>query len=210
MKISRLSVFSLLQLICVFAWTNFAQAAIVHDIPSLTSITFYETTSNITAYTFGLSSSQLTTQLASLGSGSYDFYGVAGHEYYDVFYSNADGSLNTNGEYITVEAVYDFGLPSGGGLNIAEIGLNFSNGTSVFANSVVSFMALGNNAIPEDVGNAVDGNLSTYTTMGNTLGQSDRLRITVNPVPIPGAFILLCSCLAGLGVIRSQRRYRPL
>ena len=33
--------------------------------------------------------------------------------------------------------------------------------------------------IPGDVGLAIDGNLQTHTTMGNTIGQTQRLRVTL-------------------------------
>ena len=35
------------------------------------------------------------------------------------------------------------------------------------------------NAVPSLVGNAIDGTLLTHTVMGNTVGQSERLRVTL-------------------------------
>src|SRR5207248_2537978 len=91
--------------------------------------------------------------------------GVPGAEFYDVFYSDWDGHPNPGGQFVTIEAVYPYGAPSGGGLNIAKVDFN---GTGPFANSVASFVALGDNALPKNVGFAVDGNLLTFTTMGST------------------------------------------
>ena len=41
------------------------------------------------------------------------------------------------------------------------------------------FLGLQENAIPSSVGNATDGNLLTHTTMGNTIGQNEQLRVTL-------------------------------
>src|SRR5512136_2066101 len=156
-----------------------AHAVPVHDISELVSITFWERTggSGPTPYTFGVDSAQLTTRLVDpLGTGNSDFGGVPGHEFYDVFYSDVNGAFDVNGEYLTIEGVFDVGFPAGGGLNLAEIGLNFSGTPTEFGNWVASFVALGNNAIPSSVGLAIDGDLQTNTTMGNTIGQSERLR----------------------------------
>ena len=120
-----------------------------------------------------------------------------------MFYSESDGIFHLDGEFITVEAIFDYPL-HGGGLNLAEIKLNFADGTSRYCVSVASFVALGDNAIPSSVGYAVDGDLMTYTTIGNTKGTSERLRVTVNPVPIPGTLLLLWGGLAGLGLIRRK------
>lgn len=159
-----------------------AQAIPVRDIPNLASITFWERTGGTgpTPFTFGVNSTQLTTRLADpLTTTNSDFGGVPGREFYDVFYSDANGLFNLNGEYLTIEGVFDVGLPSGGGLNLAEIGLNFAAAPTEFGNFVASFVALGNNASPGDVGNAIEGDLQTHTTMGNTIGQTERLRVTL-------------------------------
>ena len=70
-------------------------------------------------------------------------------------------------------------LPAGGGLNLAEISLNFTDATVEYGNYVASFVALGDNAVPENVDFAIDGDLQTHTTMGNTVGQIERLRVTL-------------------------------
>jgi phage shock protein PspC (stress-responsive transcriptional regulator) len=151
-------------------------------LPGLLTVTFFEATSSVAAYTFDVDNSPLTERLSDpLGFSNSDFCGVCtgSGEYYDVFYSDADGSFNIDGHFITVEAVWARQLPSGGGLNLAEARLDFDGGSQVFFKSVSSFVALGNNAHPETVGRAVDGDTLTATTMGNTVGQSQRLRVTV-------------------------------
>lgn len=139
-------------------------------------LTFWESTGSLTPYTLGLP--QLTAKLTSLNASSNDFQGASG-EYYDVFFSDWDGTFNPNGAYVTVEAVYNQQSPNGGGLNIARVDLNTTSG-SIFADSLISFVGLGDNYIPTDVIKAVDGLLTTDTTMGNTVNQGNRrLRITL-------------------------------
>jgi hypothetical protein len=160
----------------------------IRDIPGLTSITFWESTGALpTSPSFLVSGSQLSTKLSgTLSSTNRDFEGVTGGEFYDVFYSDWSGTPNPSGQFVTVEAVSRAGAPSGGGLNIARVDFN---GTGKFASSVASFVALGNNAMPNDVGKAVDvdPNALTTTTMGNTIGQTQRLRVTVG---------FPCACVA--------------
>jgi hypothetical protein len=152
----------------------------IRNITDLTSITFWESTSATpTSPMFEVGSAQLSTKLSgTLSSTNRDFEGVTGSEFYDVFYSDWDGAPNSLGEFVTIEAVWPVGAPRGGGLNIARVDFD---GTGKSANSVASFVALGDNALPNNVGNAVDvdPNVLTDTTMGNTIEQTQRLRVTV-------------------------------
>lgn len=163
---------------------------VLRNLPKLQSITFLEGTGAITAKGPYLPASlTLTTQRATLGSGagtSNDFEGVPLTELYDVFYSTWNGSVDPFGKFVTIEALYSVST-GGGGLNIAAVRLDFPSGPR-FANSVMSFVALGNNAIPLDVGKAVDNNVTTATSMGSTSTPPPtpprRLRITLGfPCP---------------------------
>ncbi|MDD5389175.1 MAG: PEP-CTERM sorting domain-containing protein [Gallionellaceae bacterium] len=189
------------------------QAGPVHDIPNLDSITFWERTggSAPTAYTFAVNSSQLTSRLSDpLSASNNDFAGVPSHEFYDVFYSNASGTFDINGEFLTIEGFFDMELPWFGGLNLAEIALNFLGTPTEYGNWVASYVALGNNAEPGTVGLAIDGDLQTHTTMGNTIGQTERLRLTLGfnsssgpaPIPEPNVLILLVTGLLALNLLR--------
>jgi hypothetical protein len=153
----------------------------VKDLPNLESITFYERTGGVAPdpFTFLVGGLELTVRLADpLAIGNFDIDGATG-EFYDVYYSDEDGQFQLDGSYLTISGTFGAALPAGGGLNLAEIGLNFSDQSVEYGNYVASFVALGDNAAPQNVDLAIDGDLQTHTTMGNTVGQMDRLRVTL-------------------------------
>lgn len=153
----------------------------VRKIPGLASITYYERSGGTepTAYTFTVDGPEMTTKIATLDDANHDIKGVS-TELYDVYYSNEAGEFELDGRYLTISGVFLHALPAGGGLNLAEIVLNYTGGTKEFGNYVASSVALGDNAAPATVDNCIDGDLQTHTTMGNTVGAGDgRLRITL-------------------------------
>ena len=102
--------------LCLLLLPAWAQAGPVRDLPGLVSVSFWERTGGTapTEFSFALDSTELTTRLADpLGPGNFDMSG-ASTEYYDVFYSNADGTFSLDGEYLTIEGVFEQGLPAGG------------------------------------------------------------------------------------------------
>lgn len=154
----------------------------VRMLPGLVSITFYERTGGMApdAFTFTVDGPELTVRLVDpLAVGNFDIDGATG-EFYDVYYSDEDGNFELDGRYLTISGTFGQALPAGGGLNLAEIGLNFDSETE-FGNYVASYVILGDNAAQPDgnVDNAIDGDLQTHTTMGNTVGAADRLRVTL-------------------------------
>lgn len=206
-------------LLVLLGVTGAAHAVAVRAIPDLVSVTFYERTGGVepSAWTFSVYGPELTTRLADpLSATNRDFFGVPTTEYYDVYYSDPDGTFNLDGEYLSIEGVYGGTSPGGGGLNLAEIALNFSGAPAEYGNFVASYLALGSNAFPQSVGNAIDGNLLTHTTMGNTVGTTQRLRVTLgflsssgpppSVVPIPAAGLLLLSSLAGIGWLARRKQ----
>jgi hypothetical protein len=202
-----MKVLGLTLLVLLLGLPGWAQALPVRDIPGLVSISFWERTggSAPTESVFAVDGTELTTRLEDpLGAGNHDISGATS-EYYDVFYSNADGSFNLAGEYLTIEGVFQQSLPSGGGLNLAEIGLGFDGAAVEFGNFVANFFAFGDNALPETVVRAIDGDLQTHTTMGNTIDAPERLRVTLGfasssgTVPEPSTSVLIG--LAALGVL---------
>jgi len=153
----------------------------VRAIPGLASITFYERTggSEPTAYEFTVNGPELTTRLDDpLGESGFDIAG-ASTEYYDVYYSDEQGGFELDGSYLTISGVFEIALPAGGGLNLAEIALNYVDSMPEYGNYVASYVALGDNTDESSVGKCIDGDLQTHTTMGNTVGASERLRLTL-------------------------------
>lgn len=147
----------------------------------LDSITFWERSGGDapTAYTFALNGPELTTKLPDpMSDASHDIKGVP-TEYYDVYYSDADGVFDIDGSYLTISGVFEQALPAGGGLNLAEIGLNYTDATTEYGNYVASYVVLGDNQVEANVDRCIDNDLQTHTTMGNTVGQTDRLRVTL-------------------------------
>jgi hypothetical protein len=120
----------------------------------------------------------MTAKLPALSDSAHDIKGVS-TEFYDVYYSNKEGDFELDGRYLTISGVFEYALPAAGGLNLAEIVLNYEDDKKEFGNYVASFLAIGDNAAPETVPNCIDGDLQTHTTMGNTVGSMNRLRITL-------------------------------
>lgn len=153
----------------------------VRMIPGLISITFYERSGGDapTPYTFAVDGPELTAILPDpLTDASRDIKGVD-TEFYDVYYSDQDGVFDIDGRYLTISGQFQYALPAGGGLNLADIALEFEGAPTEFGNHVASFVALGDNAAPETVELTIDGDLQTHTTMGNTVGATERLRVTL-------------------------------
>ncbi|HWP45272.1 MAG TPA: BACON domain-containing protein, partial [Blastocatellia bacterium] len=154
----------------------------VRRLPGLQSLTFYERTGGTAPnpFTFAAGGPELAQRLPSpLGPANSDFRGTT-REFYDVFYSDQDGTFNPDGRYVSIECVFD---QQDGALNIAEVSLNFVGGRVENFNRLASFLALGSTAAPATAANAVDGDLQTHTTLGDTLGQSGRLRLTLSFIP---------------------------
>jgi hypothetical protein len=152
----------------------------VHDIPGLKSITFYETTGMVTEYTFTVLGPELNNQLADpLSMANRDIQGTS-VEFYDVYYSEEDGTFNPDGSYLTIAGSFGAKLPAGGGLNLAEISLNYEDNSVEYGSFLASFLGLGDNYAPGSEPNAIDGKLETHTTMGNNVDEPNkRLRVTL-------------------------------
>jgi len=178
-----------------------AEADSVRDIPGLESITFFERSGGTfpTGYEFLIDDPELLERLPSLSAASNDFSGVS-TEFYDVFLSDSDGSLNEDGEFVTIEGVFEFGLPLGGGLNIAEMQLNFDDGSAELGNVVASFNLLGDNGTVASVTNAIDGDFLTNTRLGNTVGTDDRLRLTLGFESSSGPAVIPTPLSAAMGL----------
>jgi len=120
-------------------------------------------------------STRLTGNLDGVNS---DFVGWPGHEFYDVFWSDADGNFAPDGAYLSVEA--QFGITDAeGGLNIIEVIFKFETGKRVFGKYVSSAVGRGGNYVVGSEVYATDCDLYTWSTMGSTYRVDDKLRITI-------------------------------
>ncbi|MFK8005148.1 MAG: gliding motility-associated C-terminal domain-containing protein [Saprospiraceae bacterium] len=165
-------------LLCLFSISHlFSQA--IKDIDNLVSITFYEKTGSTSTFTYDIDGSELNTKLSGqLNSSNNDFQGWVGNEFFDVYYSNGDGAFNTEGMFISIDVRFDNSSGGGGG-NIMEVEFNFANGSSIFASHLESFNANGTNYILQSELSAVDCDLNTWSTLGNTNGITENLRLTL-------------------------------
>src|SRR5262245_23668716 len=179
-KIRALSAFFAAAIASLIAIREVGAIAIV-DLPGVASITVWEDTrfvltDPLNEVTLAVTDSRLSTRLTTLDASNNDFTSVVG-EFYDFFFSNADGTANSAGAFLTIEARFNPPMPSNGG-NISRVDLRFLDSHTEFANLVSSFVLFS----PGDahtVVNAVDGDLNTTTLLGNTNNTVDRLRLTV-------------------------------
>lgn len=200
-----------------------AQAVPIRDLPGIGGVVVFERSGSQLSQLFWLpDSSVLTTRRSDrLSLQNTDFPSNA-NEFYDVFYSDADGTLNPNGAFLSVTAVFD-GAPDSG-LNISGVQLNsvinFQSVTE-YASVVSSFVALGVDPASVNVDNALGNDLGTTTFLGHTAGQpaSARLRLTLGfestgetaamAIPEPPGLFLFAVGLGLFGLAAWHRRRTP-
>lgn len=196
--------------------TTSAHAGSIQSLAGLQGIRVYEATYVLAhAADFALGDARLTSRItgAALTQATRDFGFYNGNENYDLFFSDADGTLNANGSYLSIEGNCDVPYNC---FNITEIALVKTGGALEFANELASASyGRPGSYTAGSAGRAVDGSLSTYTQLGDTIGlpADARMRITVGfastpPVPEPETYALM---LAGLGLVAwTARRRNPL
>jgi hypothetical protein len=189
--------------------------AAVSAFPGLAGVRIWEFSGGPNAHTYLPLAPQLLNQLPTLNPIVNDFVGVP-VEPYDVFYSNANGTPNPLGDYLSVEAKYPF--PNvGGGLNLGAVDLLIGPAPFMIcrADILASFVGLGPNYIPGSELNAVDPFdttpiPATATTMGSNPTPQQRMRVTVGwkkiLVPEPTSAGLSASAAAALGLMARRRR----
>lgn len=172
-------------------------------------VLIFEGSGGILQNSFATSSSALATELVgNLGASNRDFAGLS-TEHYDVFYSNADGTFNLDGEFITIQAMYS---GSSSGLNVNDVQLRLGGNFVQRATSVSAFVPGATNFIPGNLNNAIDSDTNTGTAMGVNAANT-RMSITLgfdvptnqSPVPEPSTWAMGA---AGLGLVAFRLRSR--
>lgn len=202
-----------------------AAAAPLATLANLNSLTVYEITYATLGTVYAPGSAALMSRIAQpLDAAHYDISYFPG-EYYDLFYSNADGTFNANGGYLTIEGSWRAGgLTPFGGMNINEVFLNFggSSPANVHADMVTHFV-MGSTCVPTFGANciigsqalAIDGNLATFPRFGQTsdTNLAERFSLTLGFSPYSLAGVPEASTWAmmilGMGAIGAASRRRP-
>jgi hypothetical protein len=181
----------------------------IRTTPGLGAVVFYEGSGGpAVQFSYAPGSSQLTTQVAGVpGVGNSDFTGLP-NEFYDVYYSNADGTFNLDGEYISVVAHYDSNSSSA--LNIDAVKLDFG-GPVTYASVVTCFLTGPNGYVPGSEQNALGAPNGAFTAMGRN-SELDSMRITLGfdtnqplAAPEPSTFALAALGAAAL-TLRLRKR----
>jgi hypothetical protein len=129
----------------LFATHASVMAASIRALPDLQTVTIYEITFSTVANTFAPDATALTTRLDNPLTSSKRDFSFINDEHYDVFYSNADGSFNPDGAFITIEAIWTQ-QPQFGSMNINEVQLTFGGASfhQRFGDFVSSFVYVSN------------------------------------------------------------------
>ncbi len=115
----------------------------IRSLAGIQSITIYEMSrpdagpTNI-INTYPINDSRLSADIAQ-GVLAADLSLLASTEFYDFFYSNEDGTLNPNGQYLSIECTrINFLNNSATGNNIDSVSLNFADGHKEYASIIAS------------------------------------------------------------------------
>lgn len=186
----------------------------IADIVGLEGVNVYEATfsnPHPPAY-FAAGDARLGAVLAgaALSGSSRDFGNFPGDENYDIYFSDAGGTLNASGNYITIDG--NCFVPYNC-FNINEVALVVS-GSEQFAVAVVrSVYGRAASFTPGSHVKAADGDLYSYTQLGDTIGLDADARMSITlefanvpTIPEPQTTVLLALGLGALGWIARRRQ----
>jgi hypothetical protein len=177
----------------------------IQDIAGYEGIRVYEAT-YVLAHPadFAAGDARLTSKLdgAALSQTGRDFGFFNGNENYDLYFSDANGSLDPLGSYLTIDGNCDVPFQC---FNITEVAIRV-NGAEQLATGVVrAVYGQPGSFVADTAARAADGDFGTYTQLGDTMDNypDGRMSLTLSfanvpAIPEPRIFAMM---LAGLGLI---------
>lgn len=185
-----------------------AFSAPLRSIPGLTTIRFFEVSGvNPTQVNFAAQNGPMDIKLLNPPALNNNDHASIQAEYFDLYYSDANGNFNLNGEYITIDCFMDNEIS---GCNVADLQLFYGSTPGAFADVLTRFVTA-----PGYVNGsqllAIDGNTSTFARLGSsdtaimslTVGFSGQLS---NPVPEPSTYAMMGAGLIGLCYFNKKRK----
>lgn len=187
------------------AWAGIPQLA------GFEAVRIWESTYSMQSIDFAAGDSRLGQVLSGsqLSGTQRDFGFFPGDENYDVYFSDAQGVLDPNGTHVTVDGNCFVPYVC---FNLNEVAL-VVNGQVQYATGVVrSVYGRAGSFWAGTAAHAGDGNLGTYTALGDTIGLDPNARMSVTlafdgvpPVPEPGTWALMAGGMLLIGRRLRQR-----